>query len=273
LKKEGITPVKLDDTFDIYTNIPNWKLNPINKNYISDVTFFSLLGVKLYTMDISDYQDCDIVHDLNTKIQSDLKERFDVVIDGGTMEHLFDTKQCLENICEMTKTYGRVIHMSPSNNYSGHGFYQFSPDIFFDYYYTNNFDEINGLYVITPLNTILTKVFGKTKLGSWPIYKLDNNFYGKMFISKFPSMVFFSAIKTQLSTCNKIPQQGDMYRSILEEKTKKNDFFISKDTKTFKIIKLVAFTWPFSIMLAMIIKYKKYIVYKKPWGLKSLGRF
>ena len=75
-------------------------------------------------MDISDYEGADFIQDLNHPIPDELNEMFDLVIDGGTMEHLFDTKQCIENISRMIKVGGRVIHMQVSNNYSGHGLYK-----------------------------------------------------------------------------------------------------------------------------------------------------
>ena len=188
MKKENIVPAKLDSDFEITTNIPKWKQHPSRKNHTSDMAFFALLGLKLYAMDISDYEGAEYVHDLNNPIPDELNEMFDLVIDGGTMEHLFNTKQCLENIVRMTKIGGRIIHMSPSNNYSAHGLYQFSPDLFYDYYTANNFDNLNGLYVVTPMKTML-KYYGNTRFDTWKTFELNHNFYGKMFVSKHPASI------------------------------------------------------------------------------------
>ncbi len=66
----------------------------------------------------------------------------DVVYDGGTLEHIFHLPNALANIAALLKVAGRVIHASPCNNYVDHGFYQFSPCFFLDYYEANGW-EIN----------------------------------------------------------------------------------------------------------------------------------
>jgi len=277
LKKEGINPQPLDSDFDITTNIPKWKKHPINKDHTSDVAFFKLLGSKLYAMDISDYEGADYIQDLNNPIPDELNEMFDIVIDGGTMEHLFNTKQCLENISRMIKVGGRVIHMQVSNNYSGHGLYQFSPDLFYDFYAVNKFINLNGLYVVSPLKTLLSKIYGNPPLDSWKTYELNNNFYGKMFVSKHPAGIFFSAEKRKESTFNKIPQQGDYHKqNIINENNEKLKTFSAKQSfkqKLKDILKPIIMIKPFIWIVEYYYKRKKYnLLYKSPWGLKSRGK-
>src|SRR5947207_4897958 len=64
--------------------------------------FLKALGaVELRTMDFSAYEGADIVQDLNRALPDDLKSSFDVVIDGGTMEHVFNFAQALKNAMEL----------------------------------------------------------------------------------------------------------------------------------------------------------------------------
>ena len=62
-----------------------------------------------------------------------------MIIDGGTMEHIFHIPNVLNNIYRMLRVGGRIIHISPSSNYVDHGFYSFSPTLFYDFYQTNKF--------------------------------------------------------------------------------------------------------------------------------------
>jgi len=94
------------------------------------------------SLDISNYEGASIEHDLNIKVRSSLLDRFDTIIDAGSLEHVFDIKQALENLVDMCRIGGRIIHVSPSDNFSGHGFWQISPELFFSLYC-----EENGFYL------------------------------------------------------------------------------------------------------------------------------
>lgn len=94
--------------------------------------FWEMIGVQeLATLDVSNYEGASIVHDLNAPIPADLNGRFDAVCDFGTLEHVFNLPVALRNCLEMVATGGRFFVQTPANNYFGHGFYQFSPELFF----------------------------------------------------------------------------------------------------------------------------------------------
>jgi SAM-dependent methyltransferase len=80
--------------------------------------------------------------DLNYPIPSELHGYYDLVYDGGCMEHCFNVAQVMANAIALLKPGGRVIHHAPMNREINHGFYQFSPTIFFDYYDANGFSEL-----------------------------------------------------------------------------------------------------------------------------------
>ena len=86
---------------------------------------------KLSIMDISDYEGAQIIHDLNFDIPVQLEKKYNVVIDGGTLEHIFNFPVAIFNCMKMVKEGGSIFIFSMSNNHCGHGFYQFSPELFF----------------------------------------------------------------------------------------------------------------------------------------------
>lgn len=107
---------------------------------LSDVELFEELGFsRLLALDANPYEKPDIVHDLNhAEIPQDLIGRFDLVFDGGTLEHVFDVANALRTVCRFTKPGGRVVHLNPLSNCVDHGFYSFSPILFADFYAANN---------------------------------------------------------------------------------------------------------------------------------------
>lgn len=94
--------------------------------------FLKMLGATdIESIDGSGYEDATIVHDLNLPVPDNLHGKFDTVCDGGTLEHIFFFPQALKNCMQMVKVGGNLFCASPANNLGGHGFYQLSPDLFF----------------------------------------------------------------------------------------------------------------------------------------------
>jgi hypothetical protein len=91
---------------------------------------FKYLGIdSLQSMDASAYEGADIVHDLNTPVPASLLTSFDVIFDGGTLEHVFNFPQAISNVRNMLRIGGLYMSVTVANNWLGHGFYQFSPEV------------------------------------------------------------------------------------------------------------------------------------------------
>ncbi len=86
---------------------------------------------QISSIDASYYEQASLVHDLNNPIPDTLKSAFSAVIDAGTLEHVFNFPVALKNCMEMVEEGGHLLLMTPANNFMGHGFYQFSPELFF----------------------------------------------------------------------------------------------------------------------------------------------
>ncbi len=93
---------------------------------------FLMLGAsKVFSMDASKFEGATFIHDLNQPVDPALQQRFGLVYDGGTLEHVFNFPMALRNCMEMVKPGGHIIFHTGANNWCGHGFYQFSPELFF----------------------------------------------------------------------------------------------------------------------------------------------
>jgi len=102
--------------------------------------FFKLLGAQeIIAIDVSDFEGAQVLHDMNHPIPGSLISSFDIVLDGGTLEHIFNIPIALRNVAQMVRPNGRLISLTMANNFCGHGFYQFSPELFYRF-----FCPING---------------------------------------------------------------------------------------------------------------------------------
>ena len=115
----------------------------------SKAQFWHTLGFEnVSSLDNSDFEGAEIVWDLNLPINDSLVDLFDVVFDGGTMEHVFNTSCVLENTNSLLREGGLAIHEVPSSNFIDHGFYSFSPNLFREYYLNKGYEIIEILLIV-----------------------------------------------------------------------------------------------------------------------------
>lgn len=84
---------------------------------------------------------------MNNPLPAELKGKFSVVVDAGTLEHVFNYPIALKNCMELLKSGGVFISITPANNFMGHGFYQFSPELFFSVFTQSNGFELIKLLI------------------------------------------------------------------------------------------------------------------------------
>lgn len=111
-----------------------------------EALFKALGAASVDSMDASDYESATLIHDLNAPVATDLHERFDCVVDGGTIEHVFHFPNAIRSCMRMIAPGGHYLAITPANNQMGHGFYQFSPELYF-----RIFSPENGFMVRTML--------------------------------------------------------------------------------------------------------------------------
>ena len=94
--------------------------------------FLRLLGAqRIVSIDASSYEGASQVVDLNQTLPRELEGAFTAVIDAGSLEHVFDFPTAIQNCMRMVAPGGHFIAITLGNNAMGHGFYQFSPELFY----------------------------------------------------------------------------------------------------------------------------------------------
>lgn len=187
---------------------PSPKTHLAQKSYPDGRDMFMALGFSaVHVLDASPFEGADMLWDLNDPdLPLAWHGQFDVVIDHGTMEHVFHTPHFLTNIHRFLRIGGRVVHSAPAHNFVDHGFYQFSPTFFADYYGANGWK--------THMHKIVR--FTREQETEPPFFAdYDPATFQALNYGGFDSKIYaniFIAEKTATSTCGVIPQQGHYQR-------------------------------------------------------------
>ena len=108
----------------------------LEERYCEDL--LSRLGADLvHSFDYSEYEGATYVCNLNEPY--DPEQRYDTVLDFGSLEHVFNQATAFKNVMNLAKVGGIVCHALPVNNLSGHGFFQYCSDLLYELY-----SEANG---------------------------------------------------------------------------------------------------------------------------------
>lgn len=94
---------------------------------------FARAGIECDFVDIVASRGFERVLDLNEPAPPDLAGRYDLVYDGGTMEHCFNVGQVMRNIFGFARVGGAIVHVNPVSCVN-HGFFNFSPTFYQDWY-------------------------------------------------------------------------------------------------------------------------------------------
>ena len=94
--------------------------------------FLCFLGARnVVSVDASGYEGASLILDLNEPIPADAEGAFTSVVDAGSLEHVFDFPAAVRNCMRMVAVGGHFLSVTVTNNMAGHGFYQFSPELFY----------------------------------------------------------------------------------------------------------------------------------------------
>ena len=180
---------------------------PPIENGIDDQFLFRLVGFdRVESLDVSPYEGADFIFDMNEPVPPHLHGLFDMIFDGGTLEHVFNFPQALKNIHDMLKVGGLIVHAAPTSNLVDHGFYMFSPGVFWDYYTANGYDMVDCL---------LFK-FNRKPNRDWTCYRyfpgaIDHKEFGGWGVKAMLG-TWSVARKTESSTSGVTPQQSRYVR-------------------------------------------------------------
>lgn len=108
---------------------------------------FEVLGASsVESFDASDYEGATHCIDMNKPLPEQFRNRYTAVVDAGTLEHVFNFPVAIANCMAMTEVGGHFICASPMNNFGGHGFYQFSLELYFRVFSAENGFEMEKMF-------------------------------------------------------------------------------------------------------------------------------
>jgi hypothetical protein len=111
----------------------NIDLRRIRADGFSEEFLKTAFGAKeVVSLDASPYEKATIIHDMNLPLTG--AREFSAVLDFGCLEHVFNFPVAISNVIASCRAGGHLLHVLPANNWCGHGFYQFSPELFFSLY-------------------------------------------------------------------------------------------------------------------------------------------
>ena len=102
--------------------------------------------------------------DLQKPIPEEFHNKYDWIVDAGTLYCCFDISTVLENMMLMLTDSGTIFHMSNLVGHFGRGFYAFSPSFFNEFYEANGFQSRRCFYRT------------KTSGGLWEQMPVDHNY-------------------------------------------------------------------------------------------------
>jgi hypothetical protein len=119
----------------------------------SEGLFKQLGSKKIDSIDASSYEGASIIADFNRPIASELHKKYSMFIDFGSIEHIYNVPQVIENIAKLLRPEGTAFIMSQANGYAGHGFYQFSPEFFYSVFSKKNGFRDTVVFLVDSQNT------------------------------------------------------------------------------------------------------------------------
>ena len=93
---------------------------------------------RVESIDISPFEDATIVSDIGAPLPAEVYSQFDLAIDGGTLEHVFNYPVGIANLMRLVRLCGAAYTQNPCGGLAGHGFYQFSPELMYRVFCSDN---------------------------------------------------------------------------------------------------------------------------------------
>lgn len=114
----------------------------------SEPLFQRLGATNIESLDYSNYEGAALIHDMNAPWPDGAPPRqYDLVYDGGTLEHVFNLPQALLNAMQLVKVGGYFIGASPCDGWLGHGFHQLQPELFFRVFTAERGFKLHGVWL------------------------------------------------------------------------------------------------------------------------------
>jgi len=212
------------------------------RDELCEESFFQSLGFSRVThLDPSEL-DLDQDH-----LSQKFKGSFDLILDFSALEHVFHLPNALRNIWKMLRDEGRIIHLLASANHVDHGFYMFSPSLFWEFYHVNQFQN-HSMQILRETNK---------KRTPWEVYDYEPGCLGRISFGGLDHkryIVSCIAQKSSNSTGHIIPQQQEYEmkncKTVKYQNLKRNSEKFPKFYKLFKGIAKKMLMGPLGLKLS-----------------------
>lgn len=230
-------------------------LSNINKQsteFVHAKTFFNLIGIKdkdYYDVDKFDFDKPKIIHDLQVPFNKKYNNFFNLVIDSGTLEHIFDIKPVMSNIVNITKLGGYILQFIPTNNFLNHGFYQINPTFFYDFYTANGFKVVES-YIV------------EFRRSSYRFHYYQQKNFSTFFVNPYSRLATLFLVKKIKNVKNiSTPTQYAYQQELIKQNQKNKSKVFDKFTDTFRRMlpfKYHSLFYMFWVMYKQIFSKKKF---------------
>lgn len=137
LNSHGISPASAPIELDRTTSLAI----ATRKDFITDSTFFGLLGVeRIRAVDHSDFEGADIILDLNRPLPAEMVGAAEFVFGGSVLDNIFDPATYIRNIARLLAPGGRLFDQNIAS-FEFHPYLIASPAWYFDYFVSNGFED------------------------------------------------------------------------------------------------------------------------------------
>jgi SAM-dependent methyltransferase len=177
-------------------------------DFISDAALFRLMGIdRVMALDHSDYEGAEIVADLNMPLE--ISARADFIIDGSTLDNIFNPAQGLRNYAQLLRPGGRLLSANVyTSRFSPYSIV--TPLWLLDYFVINGFVDCRVYITVTTPDSLDVFTINLDDL-------IDSARSVSTFVSPYEMSTMVFAEKGPQSTSEKFPSQQH-YRSADEWK-------------------------------------------------------
>jgi hypothetical protein len=159
------------------------------KNYFGNADSYTITNFKTEMRGIQGYEN-EIFLDLEEDLPSELNNKFDVVFNHTTLEHVYDFNKAFENLCKLSKDIVIVVVPFLQEMHGAYGdYWRFSPQAIENMFVDQSFELLYlsyndhrkaSVYVFAIASKIINKwdsFFDKSLIESNPSRNLGSNVY------------------------------------------------------------------------------------------------
>lgn len=173
--------------------------------------FSSFSTIKMDALDVTSYENANIIHDMHHPVPIELHNKYDFIYDGSCMDNLFNPAEFLKNCSRMLKPGGRLIAIEHGSAFPG-GYLLYSPDFFLDFFAFNNYLDAQVFVCDFIGHRSPHHIQSPWMLWNWNPLRFGRVIEHSSHPSNLNRLNLIIAEKSDISTNDRIPIQGQ-YRT------------------------------------------------------------